>query len=144
MRALAEEMDEEARTYAQLAEEAEAALQAQKQAFERQLKALQEQVAASIIDHIRQAALGEALVPFEERVASAMQGIYASRPWAPVQRKWLERLAKQLAFEVIIDRRFVNTRFADKGGAKQLDKVLGNQLDEVLDGIADHLWRQPA
>jgi len=73
-----------------------------------------------------------------------MQGIYASRPWTPVQRKWLERLAKQLAFEVIIDSQFVNGRFADKGGAKQLDKVLGNQLDEVLDGIADHLWRQPA
>ncbi len=73
-----------------------------------------------------------------------MQGICASQPWTPVPRKWLERLAKQLAFEVIIDRQFVNGRFADKGGAKQLDKVLGNQLDEVLDGIADHLWRQPA
>lgn len=101
-------------------------------------------IAASIIGHIRQAALGEALIPFEQRVARAMEGIYASHAWTPVQRKWLERLAKQLAFEVIIERGFVNARFADKGGAKQLDKVLGNRLDEVLDEIADHLWQQPA
>jgi len=101
-------------------------------------------IAASIIGHIRQVALGEALIPFEQRIARAMECIYASHAWTPVQRKWLERLAKHLAFEVIIDRRFVNTRFADKGGAKQLDKVLGNRLDELLDEIADHLWQQPA
>ncbi|EGV28836.1 type I restriction enzyme EcoKI subunit R [Thiorhodococcus drewsii AZ1] len=56
-----------------------------------------------------------------------------------MQRKWLQQLAKQLAFETIVDRRFVNARFADKGGARQLDKV----LDEI-DEIADHLWQQPA
>ncbi|WP_281054770.1 type I restriction-modification enzyme R subunit C-terminal domain-containing protein [Thiorhodococcus drewsii] len=64
---------------------------------------------------------------------------YASHNWTPVQRKWLQQLAKQLAFETIVDRRFVNARFADKGGARQLDKV----LDEI-DEIADHLWQQPA
>lgn len=101
-------------------------------------------IAASIIGYIRQAALGEALIPFEERVAKAMEGIYASHTWTTVQRKWLERLAKQLAFEVIIDRQFVNNRFADKGGAKQLDKVLGNHLDEVLDQLAITLWEQSA
>lgn len=101
-------------------------------------------IAASIIGYIRQAALGEALVPFDERVEKAMEGIYASQAWNPAQRKWLERLAKQLAFEVIIDRDFVNNRFADKGGAKQLDKVLGNHLDDVLTQLADSIWQQSA
>ncbi|MCG8426468.1 MAG: type I restriction-modification system endonuclease [Chromatiales bacterium] len=101
-------------------------------------------IAASIIGYIRQAALGEALIPFEERVSRAMEGIYASHSWNPVQRKWLERLAKQLGFEVIIDRHFVNNRFADKGGAKQLDKILGNHLDEVLDQLAGTIWSQSA
>jgi len=41
----------------------------------------------------------------------------------PTQRKWLERLAKQIVHEVIVDREFVNNRFADHGGAKQLDKM---------------------
>ena len=97
-------------------------------------------IAASIIGHIRRAAFGEPLVPFEQRVAQAMLRIFESHNWLPAQRKWLERLAKQLVHEVIIDREFVNSRFAEQGGAKQLDKVLGNQLDTILDELSDAIW----
>ena len=61
-----------------------------------------------------------------------MDHIYTQHEWSPAQRKWLERLAKQLVHEVIIDREFVNSRFADDGGAKQMDKILGDQLDTCL------------
>lgn len=101
-------------------------------------------IAASIIGFIRQAALGEALVSFEQRVTNAMQRIYGLRPWTPVQRKWLERLAKQLTHEVVVDRTFVNRAFAQNGGAKQLDKMLGDALDEVLTDLASHLWIKAA
>ncbi|MGK0371309.1 MAG: type I restriction enzyme R subunit [Glaciecola sp.] len=97
-------------------------------------------IAASIIGHIRRAALGEALIPFEQRVSKAMQTIYSQHNWLPAQRKWLERLAKQLTHEVIIDRDFVNQRFAEHGGAKQLDKVLVNQLDVVLEELSEAMW----
>jgi|TARA_R110002126_G_scaffold205345_1_gene352584 type I restriction enzyme R subunit len=97
-------------------------------------------IAASIIGHIRRAAFGEPLVPFEKRVAQAMLRIFESHNWLPAQRKWLDRLAKQLVHEVIVDREFVNSRFAEQGGAKQLDKVLGNQLDTILDGLSDTIW----
>ncbi|WP_305906575.1 type I restriction-modification system endonuclease [Methylomarinum sp. Ch1-1] len=97
-------------------------------------------IAASIVGHIRRAALGEALIPFEQRVAKAMDSIYTQHNWLPAQRKWLERLAKQLVHEVIIDREFVNNRFADHGGAKQLDRVLSNQLDTVLDELSEGIW----
>ncbi|KGK41197.1 DEAD/DEAH box helicase [Nitrincola sp. A-D6] len=97
-------------------------------------------IAASIIGHIRRAALGEPLIPFEQRVDQAMQRIYQSQNWLPAQRKWLERLAKQLVHEVIIDREFVNSRFSEQGGAKQLDRVLANQLDSVLDELCEAIW----
>ena len=97
-------------------------------------------IAASIIGHIRQAALGEALLPFEQRVSKAMQQIYAQHNWTPMQRKWLERLAKQLTHEVIIDRAAINDLPAFRGGAKQLDKVLNQQLDSVLDTLNEGLW----
>jgi type I restriction enzyme R subunit len=97
-------------------------------------------IAASIIGHIRRAALGEPLIPFEQRVAKAMDRIYTRHNWLPAQRKWLERLAKQLVHEVIIDREFVNSRFADHGGARQLDKVLANQLDTVLEELGEAIW----
>ena len=101
-------------------------------------------IAASIIGYIRQAALGEALLPFEQRVANAMQIIYASKSWTAVQRKWLDRLAKQLALEVVIDPAFVTRAFANDGGGKQLDKILGGTLDHVLHELAAHLWPQQA
>jgi type I restriction enzyme R subunit len=97
-------------------------------------------IAASIIGYIRRAALGEPLIPFEQRVAEAMDRILTQHNWTPNQRKWLERLAKQLVHEVIIDREFVNHRFADDGGAKQMDKVLGAQLDTVLDELNEAMW----
>lgn len=97
-------------------------------------------IAASIIGHIRRAALGEALKPFEQRVQDAMQNIYSLHNWTPNQRKWLERLSKQLVHEVIIDQQFVNQRFDDKGGAKQLDKVLGGKLEQVLEELGEAVW----
>lgn len=101
-------------------------------------------IAAGIIAYIRQAALGEALVPFDQRVARAMQKLYIQYSWTPVQRKWLERLAKQLTHEIVIDHSFVNAAFANDGGAKQLDKLLGGQLDQVMNNLADGLWPQAA
>jgi type I restriction enzyme R subunit len=98
------------------------------------------EIAASIIGYIRQAALGEALIPFEQRVQNAMHKIYALHSWSPVQRNWLDRLAKQLTHEVVIDHDFVNQAFAGKGGAIQLDKLLGGQLEQVMGELREWLW----
>ncbi|MEM5528250.1 type I restriction-modification system endonuclease [Gammaproteobacteria bacterium AS21] len=103
-------------------------------------KQTNQDIAASIIGHIRQAAFGEPLIPFETRVAQGMQRIYQNHQFNPNQRRWLDRLAKQLVHEVIIDRDFVNNRFGDNGGAKQLDKVLDNQLDTVLEELSEAIW----
>ena len=101
-------------------------------------------IAASIIGYIRQAALGEALLPFEQRVANAMQRIYTAGNWTPVQRRWLDRLAKQLTHEVVIDHQFVNQCFSPDGGAKRLDVVLGGQLAQVLGQLGAGLWSDAA
>lgn len=98
-----------------------------------------EEIVASIIGYIRQAALGEALVPFEQRVQSAMTKIYSLHSWTPVQRKWLNRLSKQLVHEVVLDKQFINDLPALQGGVKQLNKKLGSQLDSVLDELREHL-----
>jgi len=97
-------------------------------------------IAASIIGYIRQAALNEALVPFEQRVQMAMSRIYTEHTWNPNQRKWLERLAKQLVHEAVIDRDFVNQRFAEQGGANRFNSVLDDQLDTVLTEISSYVW----
>ena len=61
-------------------------------------------ITASIIGFIRQRALDVPLRPYEERVAGALQRILASRRWTQPQRRWLERIGKQLELETIVDR----------------------------------------
>lgn len=101
-----------------------------------------QEIAASIIGYIRQAAIGEALLPFDQRVANAMQKIYALQQWTPVQRKWLDRLARQLVHEVIIDLQQVNEAFRNDGGLKSLNRNLGGHLDRVLEALNENLWSQ--
>ena len=102
----------------------------------------QQEIAASLIGHIRRAALGEALVPFGHRVERAMQAIYAQRAWTPVQRRWLKRLAEQLVHEVVMDRDVVQRNFDADGGAPRLDNLLDGQLDQVLADMRRQLWEQ--
>jgi type I restriction enzyme R subunit len=100
-----------------------------------------QEIAASIIGHIRKAAIGEALISFDDRVDNAMEGIYSQHSWTTPQRNWLNRLAKQLKHEVVIDDDFVNRTFSRDGGSKQLDKILGGKLGSVLETLGDRLWR---
>ena len=99
-----------------------------------------QEIAASIIGYIRQAAIGEALLPFEQRVANAMQKIYAMQAWTPVQRRWLDRLSKQFVNEIVIDQEQVNNAFRNHGGLKSLDRHLGGNLDSVLETLNENLW----
>jgi type I restriction enzyme R subunit len=101
-------------------------------------------IAASIMGYIRQAALGEALLPFEVRVANAMQTIYAKQAWTTIQRKWLDRIAKQMTHELVLDAGFVTTAFANDGGATRLDKILDGQLGQVISDLSASLWAQAA
>jgi type I restriction enzyme R subunit len=70
-----------------------------------------------------------------------MQKIYTLHHWSNVQRKWLDRLAKQLILEVVIDHNFVNRAFAQDGGAKRLNSVLEGDLDKVLEALNENLWQ---
>jgi type I restriction enzyme R subunit len=50
-------------------------------------------IAAHIIGFVRQAALGDPLVPYETRVENGVQKILASREWTIAQKRWLGRIA---------------------------------------------------
>lgn len=69
-----------------------------------------------------------------------MQGIYQMHSWNRKQRQWLDRLAKQLVHEVVVDQDFVNRRFADEGGVKRFNIVLNDKLDDVLEALKERLW----
>ncbi|MBD2492418.1 type I restriction-modification system endonuclease [Aulosira sp. FACHB-615] len=99
-------------------------------------------IAASIIGFIRQATLGDALVPYEERVDKAMRKIMVSQNWTQPQRKWLERIGKQLKIETIMDRESLDQgEFKAQGGFVRLNKAFDGRLEDILVQINEALWQ---
>jgi type I restriction enzyme R subunit len=98
-------------------------------------------IAASIVGFIRQAALGDALVAYGERVDKALAKVLASRAWAGPQRQWLERIAKQLKAETVVDREALDSgAFLRDGGFKRINRVFDGKLDEVLGELRGEIW----
>ena len=102
-------------------------------------------IAATIIGHIRHAVDGSPLVPYKERVAKAMQKILASRAWTAPQRKWLERIGKQLEAETIVDREALDRgEFQAQGGFARLNKIFDGKLQELLQELTETIWKTDA
>lgn len=100
-----------------------------------------EEIAASIIGYVRQAALGDPLVSYGERVQQAMKKILTSQKWTAPQRKWLERIGKQLEKEYLVDKETLNQgAFKTQGGFQRINKVFQGKLEQVLSAINESLW----
>jgi len=101
-------------------------------------------IAARIVGYIRKAAIGDALLPYEQRVDHALQNILASRPWTAPQRQWLQKIGAQTKANFIVDRAALDD--ADQifqregGGFSRLDRLFGGELQQVLDTFNDSLW----
>ncbi len=105
-----------------------------------------EDIAASIIGFIRQRALGEPLRPYGERVEGALKRILASRDWTPVQRRWLERIGKQMKIETVVDREALDQgQFRSQGGGfDRFNRMFDGRMEEVLAELHEEVWRESA
>jgi type I restriction enzyme, R subunit len=102
-----------------------------------------EDIAASIVGFIRQAAIGDPLVPYGERVQAAMRRILSSRQWSDPQRRWLRRIGEQLEREIVVDREALDQEpFRADGGFTRLNKVFGGTLENVLSDIGEEIWKK--
>lgn len=102
-------------------------------------------IAATIIGYVRHVASGEPLLPYTERVQSAMKAILKSRPWTVPQRKWLERIGKQLEVETVVDKEALDHgQFQAEGGFSRLNKVFDGKLGDLLGEITDAIWQAAA
>jgi type I restriction enzyme R subunit len=100
-------------------------------------------IAASIIGFVRQAALGDPLVPYRERINAAMQRIMTSQSWTDPQKLWLRRICEQIEKEIVVDREAIDREpFATNGGFARLNKVFDGKLEAVLTGINEEMWKR--
>ena len=101
-------------------------------------------IAARIVGYIRQAAIGEALMPYDQRVDRALQAILASRSWTTPQRQWLHKIAAQTKANVIVDRDALDDPDLvfkrEGGGFARLDRIFNGELGRVLDDFNESLW----
>lgn len=108
-------------------------------------------IAARIVGYIRQAAIGDPLLPYSERVDRALQHLLAhppgATPWTTPQRDWLKRIAAQTKANVLVDRAALDDPDLifkrEGGGFNRLDKVFHGQLQPVLAAFNDALWATP-
>jgi len=102
----------------------------------------QEEIAARIIGFIRQAAIGEALIPWESRVDKALETILNRHPWKTPQKQWLELIAKQMKATTIVDEAALNQGvFKHQGGIKRANKLFEQPISEVLEQFNKALWQ---
>jgi type I restriction enzyme R subunit len=103
-----------------------------------------QEMAASIMGWIRQAALGDPLMPYEQRVEQALQRILASRSWSKPQRDWLQRIANQTKAITIVDREALDDDLLffkrEGGGWPRLNRLFGGELDGVLQEFQRQVW----
>jgi len=101
-------------------------------------------IAARIVGYIRQAAIGDALVPYEQRVDRALQTILQSKNWSGPQRQWLQKIAAQTKANLIVDRAALDDPVlvfkAEGGGFDRLNRIFGGELEQVLYTFNDSIW----
>ena len=104
-----------------------------------------EDVAATLIGFIRSKALGSPLVPYDERVRRGLQKVLAAHSWTTPQRQWLERLAKQVIENTVVDRAALDGEpFHQSGGFTKLNKVFDGRAEAVLAELQDAVWADAA
>lgn len=102
-------------------------------------------IAAHIIGFVRQAALGDPLIPYAKRVEDAIQKIEQSQPWTQKQKEWLRRIGRALKDKPVADPTLLDQGvFADKGGFKRISQEFDGELDDVLHAFNEAIWAPPA
>ncbi|MBI5557226.1 MAG: type I restriction-modification system endonuclease [Deltaproteobacteria bacterium] len=105
-------------------------------------------IAARIVGYIRQAAIGDVLLPYEQRVDNALRKMLASRAWTVPQRQWLKRIGAQTKANLIVDRAALDDPDLvfkrEGGGFARLDRIFDGELTQVLDTFNESLWQTAA
>lgn len=98
-------------------------------------------IAAHIIGFVRQAAIGDPLVPYEARVENGVQRIIDSRVWTGKQKQWLMRIGRALKAQPVGDPEILaDPLFAQAGGFEAVDREFDHGLGDVLKDLNTAIW----
>ena len=102
-------------------------------------------IAAHIIGFVRQAAVGDPLVPYATRVENALARIKASKPWTTKQTQWLDRIGRALKEQPVSDPSILDEpAFLAKGGFETVDRDFDHGLAPLLQDLNAEIWAKSA
>lgn len=104
-------------------------------------EARNEDIAASVVGFVRQAALGDPLKDYSERVDQAIKKLQQKHDFTPVQKRWLGRFTKAIKQDAVLDREALDKgQFATDGGFDRFNKVFGGKLEVILGDLRETIW----
>ena len=100
-------------------------------------------IAASLIGFIRVAAIGDALLPFNERLENAIVRLKSKHQFTPIQMKWIDRIKSQIEVENVVDKESLDSgAFKLDGGFQKADRVFDGKIDVILHELNELIWSQ--
>ncbi len=100
------------------------------------------EVAARVLGFVRQAAIGDPLRPYAQRVDEAVQALIRTHGLNPMQQGWLRRLGQQVVANVVLDQALIDEGpLREQGGFRRLDQIFDGQLSDLLADMNEAIWR---
>ena len=103
-------------------------------------------VAARIVGYVRKAAVGNALVPWEQRVDNAIGVILTQQLWKPAQKNLLKSIGDLLKTRLALDEQSINESALTRkyGRFDRINNIFDGQLPQLLESINDTVWQVEA
>ena len=100
-------------------------------------------IAARIVGYVRKAAVGDALIPWEQRVDNAIAVISTQKDWKPAQKTLIKEIGTLLKNRLALDEQSINESQLTKkyGKFARIDKIFGGELLSLLEAINDAVWQ---
>ena len=102
--------------------------------------------AARIVGYIPKAALGNALVSWEQRVDNAINVVLAQQPWKRAQENLLKQIGDLLKTRLALDEQSINESALTRkyGQFDRINKLFDGELPKLLEAINDAAWNLEA
>lgn len=103
------------------------------------------EIAASLIGFVRREAIGDVLIPFQERLDKAIETIKSTHEFNPIQLKWIDRIKQQIEKEYVVDIESLDKgAFKIEGGFKRANSIFDGDVEAILHEINELIWQSAA
>lgn len=101
-----------------------------------------EEITADIISLIRRYAIGSALISHEARIRRAVDKLKKAHSFSKQELNWIARMEKYLMEESVLNIAVFDEdgRFKAQGGFTKINKVFGNELENIILELNEYLY----